>query len=501
MKPLSRALLFALIFAAGNAGNAAELLSLREAMEHAAHTNPALRGQQAEVEKQTLEQDIARSQHLPRVDLNADYTRYAYPTFITPIREVGVFPPMDRDIANLGLALSLPLYSGGKLVAGEALATHNREAALQSLRAGEQDLLFNVVATYTKALHFRELGKVLDARIKALQQQEKDISLRIEEGRAARLDLIRLQTQLSQARYDKVSVAQGENDARTLLAALLGETGPLAPLAELGATAPALPATPAAGQERALARRPDLLKLDALGLAAQQKTAIARGDRLPQVSLTAKAQESTGSNWTGYDDWNLGLRLSVPLFDGDIRQRRVEQAALEQKQMHLQRDDARNRIASEVAQAFGALAESRARLDFATQGETEAREALRIENLRYHAGESTITDLLGAEAALWAATANRLQAGYDITASQARLLRAMGELAPDSFGSPAPREKTAAAPALEERRLKQYLAWHRCGVACAVAEEIMLPDVLASSRPHQTAADHAEPPLQQGARL
>jgi outer membrane protein TolC len=495
LKPLPRTLL-ALALLGGGLAHAADSLSLTEAMTRAVAANPAMLQQQVEVEKQTLERGIAHGQRLPRVDVNADYTRYAYPTLITPIRAPGVFPPMDRDVANIGLALTLPLYSGGRLVAGEALATHNREAALQSLRASEQDLLFNVVATYTKALHFRELGTVLDARIKALQQQEKDITLRLEQGRAARLDLIRLQTQLSQARYDKVSVTQGEADARTLLAALLGEAGPVAPLADLGPTVPALPETTEAAHARALARRPDLLKLDAMGLAAEQKTAIARGERLPQVKLTAKAQESSGGDWTGHDDWNLGLRLTMPVFDGNIRKRRVEQATLEQRQMRLQRDDAHNRIASEVEQAFGALTESRARLDFATQGEAEAREALRIENLRYHSGESTITDLLGAEVALWSATANRLQAGYDITASQARLLRAMGELAPDSFKSAAEGDRSTVV-----HRLEQYLAWHRCGFDCGITDAEVPAPTAASPHPRRIAAGHPGRPLQQGAKL
>jgi outer membrane protein TolC len=495
LQPIPRVLL-ALALLGGGAAHAAGALSLTEALVRAAQANPAILQQQAEVEKQTLEQVIARGQHLPQVDLDADWTRHAYPSLVTPIRASGVFPPLDRDVANVGLALSLPLYSGGRLVAGEALATHNREAALQSLRASEQDLLFNVVATYTKALHFRELGTVLDARIKALLQQEKDIVLRLEQGRAARLDLIRLQTRLSQARYDKVSVTQGAADARALLAALLGEAGPVAPLADLDATAPALPETADAALARALVRRPELRRFDAMGLAAEQRAAIARGERLPQVNLAAKVQESSGSDWTAHDDWNLGLRLTLPVFDGGIRKRRVEQATLEQRQMRLQRDDVHNRIASEVEQAFGALTEARARLDFATQGETEAREALHIETLRYQSGESTITDLLGAEAALWSATANRLQAGYDITASQARLLRAMGELAPDSFKSAGADATQAVVP-----RLERYLAWHRCGFDCSGPGAKTPASVAASFHPRRIAADHPGRRLQPGARL
>ena len=504
MKPLSRLLFLFLLLSAAKAAFAADPLPLWEAMERAAQSNPAIKSQQIEVDRQTLEQGIARSQHFPRVDLNAAYTHYAYPTFVTPIREVGVFPAMDKDIANIGLALSLPLYRGGKLVAGEALAAHNREAAVQSLRAGGQDLLFNVAATYTKALHFRQLMKVLDVRIKALRQEEQDIELRIREGSAARLDLIRLQTQLSQARYDKVSVVQGEKDALSLLAALLGESRSAPMLSDLGATAPLLPDSPEAALNRALAQRPDLLRLDALGHAAQQKTAIARGDRLPQVDLVARAQENAGSDWKGYDDSQIGVQLSLPLFDGDIRRRRVDQANLEQRQNALQLEDARNRIASDVEQAFGALAESRARLEAATQGEAEASEALRIETLRYHSGENTITDLLGAESALWAATASRLQAGYDISVSQARLLRVIGELAPDSFKPAAAESKPGAehsSSGIDSHTLTQYLSWHRCDRTCGGKRVAQNANAGISSHQELTTTGLLGHSIQQGARL
>lgn len=509
MKPLSRLLLFTFLLSPWKTAFAADPLSLWEAMERAAQFNPAIKSQQAEVSRQTLEQDIARGQRLPKINLDASYTRYANPTLVTPIREVGVFPPLDRDIANIGLALTLPLYHGGKLVAGEALAAHNREASAQSLRAGGQDLLFNVVATYTKALHFRELGQVLDTRIKALQREESDIGLRIREGRAARLDLIRLQTQLSQTRYDKVSVTQGEKDARSLLAALLGESGPAPILSELGMTAPDLPASPEAALSRALQQRPELLRLDAIGRAAQQKTAIARGERLPQVDLVARAQESTGSDWEGYDDSQIGVQLSLPLFDGAIRRRRVEQAGLEQRQNALLQEDAHNSITSEVEQAFGALAESRARLDVATQGETEASEALRIEILRYHSGENTITDLLDAESALWSATASRLQAGYDITVSQARMLRVTGELTPNSFRPAAAGGKAGGEPSLsgiDSGTLAYYLAWHDDVAAYGryiAAWNIAAGNANAKPFPDQnfTAKNLAGHTIQQGARL
>lgn len=448
---------------AGSA-QAADALSLSEAMTRALAANPAIRSRQAELQKQTLEKDIASGQRLPKADLSAGYTRYAYPSLVTSIRQPGVFPPLDRDIANIGIALSLPLYAGGKLVAGESLAEHNREAASQSLRGAGQDLLFNVTATYTKALHLRDLHKSATARIRTLETEEAHISQRLAQGRAAKLELIRLQTQLSQARHDLLAIGQGERDALSLLAVLLGESRQLPPLADIAPARVALPNSRDDALARAMGRHPDLLRAQALSKAASDKVNVAAGDRRPQINLVAKAQETTGGDWRGYDDAQIGVQATIPLFDGSIRKNRLAQAGLERRKSELLVEETTHQLVSDIEQALGAVTESRARAEVAKQGESEAEEALRIETARYQAGESTVSDLLGAETALWSARVNRLQAGYDVIASQARLLRAIGELSPESFE---PRHATAmTVPATSRNRgpavsLENYLRLHR----------------------------------------
>ncbi len=437
MSLISRSTLSAILLGiCVGAAQAAETLTLSQAMERAAAANPAIRSHEAELDRQELGKEIARGQRLPKVDLSAGYTSHAYPTLVTPIRRAGVFPPLDRDIANIGIALSVPLYTGGRLIAGESLAQHNRDAAAYALRSAGQDLLFNVAATYTKALYLRDLQKAVQARIRALETEQAHLARRLAEGRAAKLELVRLQTQLSQARHDLLATEQGERDALTLLAMLLGESGKLPPLAD----ASPIPAAPAlsAGEALARARRqhPDLLRAQSLEKAASNNVDIARSEQRPQLSLVANAQESAAAGaWDGYSSGQIGVQLSIPLFDGSIRKNRVAQARLERRKSELLAAQTADQITAEVEQAAGALTESRARLEVAAQGEREAEEALRIETVRYAAGESTVTDLLGAEAALWSARVNRLQASYDIAASHARLLRATGELSPASFTS------------------------------------------------------------------
>lgn len=408
-------------------------LSLPEAMALALATNPAIRSEQAEIRIQELEKDIASGLRLPQANLVAAYTHYSHPSLVTSIRQTGVFPPLDRDISSVGIALSLPLYAGGKLVAGESLAGYKSEAASQKLRSAGQDLLFNVTATYTKALHLRDLQQSAQARIKTLETEEEHIAQRLAQGRAAKLELTRLQTQLSQARLDLLTIAQGERDALSILAVFLGETGKLPPLAGIGPTRVPLPDTREDALAKASSLRPELLRAQALSKVAAERVNIARGELRPQVNLVATVQETAGGDLDSYSDARIGVEVSFPLFDGSVRKNRAAQARFEQRKSELLIEETANQLVSDIEQALGAVAESRARLKVSRQGESEATEALRIEAARYQAGESTITDLLGAETALWGARVNRLQAGYDVTAGGARVLRAVGDLSPTSF--------------------------------------------------------------------
>ena len=410
----------------------ADALSLTDAMNRALTANPAFRSREADVKKQEIEKNIARGARLPQLEANASYTRYAYPALVTPIREAGVFPPLDRGVATAGIDLRLPLYAGGRLVAAEALAEHSREAAEHALRSAGQDLLFNVVTTYTKALQFRHLAAALERRIEALSAEDGATRLRLEHGRATRLDLARLQTQLSQARHDLSTVAQGERDTLALLAALLGERTTLPPLSEAGEAAVPMPASEAQALAKA-GQRPEILGREAEDRAAADRIRMTQAERRPQVSLVARVQESAGGDWKGYDDGRIGVQLSLPLFDGGVRRGRIDQARAERERNRLLLQETLNQVSVEIQQAYGGLGAARSRLVVARQGEQEAQEALRIEQLRYQHGESTVSDLLGAETALWNAVVSRLQAGYEIATHQARLLRSLGELTPESF--------------------------------------------------------------------
>ncbi|WP_186764432.1 TolC family protein [Pistricoccus aurantiacus] len=413
--------------------DAAEALTLDAAVTQALRANPNLKAVSLEHDALALEPEIARGARYPELELGSSYTHYSDPYLVHPIEQPGVFPPLDDDITSVGATMRLPLYAGGRLVAGESLAASRSESALQRLHASEQDLLFNVVATYAKALQLRDLTIAEGRRIEGLQAEVEAIQRKLDQGRAARLEVLRVQTRLSQAQFDQGATAQGERDAQGLLAALLGMPLRDRVLKELPNASFEVPGSADAAAELAAREHPQVRQAQAEWNAAADRLAIARGERLPEVDLVAETQTRRGDDWEGRDDWYVGMTLSVPLFDGGIRRKRVNQAEFERQQYRERLRGVVDDVTTEARAAFGGLQTADQRLQSARRALEEAEEALRIETRKYRAGRSTVTDLLSAEAARWTALASLNQAEYERFVADIRLYRALGRLTPTLF--------------------------------------------------------------------
>jgi TolC family type I secretion outer membrane protein len=417
----------------GYAVQAADALTLEAAVSRAIKANPQLQAWRFERDAVSLEKDIARGQHYPALELGASYTRYSDAALIHPIGEAGTFPPFSTEVVNAGLSLRLPLYAGGKLVAGEQLATYREQDATQQLRRTEQALIFNVVSTYAKALQLADLSKVQARRLRSLAAQVREILRKQEEGQATRLDALRVRSQLSSAQVDHAATLQGEQDALTLLAALMDQPSLDAELATTPAMLLTIPPSIDHVLRLAHEQHPQIAQARAQLESAQARVDIARGDGRPRVDLLANTQTRRGDDWEGRDDWDVGVALSVPLFDGGVRRSRVDQANARRLRAQQDLRDTVNQVSSEARAALGGLNTASAQLEAALRGLEEAEEAMRIESLRYDAGRSTVTDLLSAEAARWSAMAALNQAKFDGFVAQVRLLKALGELKPDAF--------------------------------------------------------------------
>lgn len=429
-------LLLSLLLISGNAcasvpeGTDTKPVELWEAMLMAEKNNPALKGSNIEREKSGIDVKIAEGMKLPKIDLWANTTLSEYPSTVVPIREAGVFPPLDTHITRFGIELNIPIYTGGKLEAEKVSAQKTSEAVSEDHKQQRQDLLYSVVSVFSRSLYFRDMKDASEKRIGALEDRERSLTLLLSEGRIPKLDLLRLQTQLSQARHDHIVIEQAEKDALSLLGTLTGNEFPIGSVAAIS-----FDARP---DELDKIEKSDVLesshavkKSSLLTEAYYARSEAIKGENMPQISFFGRGTGSIGGGSEVYDDWQAGLQVTIKMWDGYVSKNRLKKSLLDIEKARFDLEQTRNQTLNDAREASGSLKGAISKIETASIQLKEAREAFRIEQLRYETGESTITDLLSAESGLWSADASLSKAYYEKIASEANVLRLLGRLSPE----------------------------------------------------------------------
>jgi outer membrane protein TolC len=125
-------------------------------------------------------------------------------------------------------------------------------------------------------------------------------------------------------------------------------------------------------------------------------------------------------------NWNAGVNLSWPLFDGFRTDAQVEQAEINTRLARLRVDDLRESVALEIRQALIDLNVNREKIALEDVKREQAEEALAIAEERYQKGLQSTLEVLDAQNSLESARLNRLQAVYNCVMSRFALEKAAG---------------------------------------------------------------------------
>lgn len=426
-----------LLFGLGLCGRAAQAqdgpaLTLPDAIQQALLHNPKQQSQRLDVDRSERQMQAARGAFWPSVDFGAGVTHYGYPTFVYPVHDLTNFPPFDQTLYNYGVALRLPIYAGGRLSEGVIGADLAKTIAGERERLSVQELTYDVSTVYLKIEHLSALEQAYDARIASLEAQEKRVTLLTQVGKAARLDYLKIHGAVTKARHDRLEIENRHREAYTLLYQLLGMVPPVSDVSLVPYAAAAAPDWKLDTlRSAALTQRPEL-RIDERQVAiGTNRERIARGERLPALSVVGTVQELAGKDLQFNNEWNVGLQLTVPLVDGGVRRAREEDAAIARQQAEYTLDQARLEVTRQVQDAWDGLNEAASRLAVTETSIVEASEALAIEKLKYEQGIGITTDLLNAESALLVAQADRLQADFDLIVARLNVLRVTGQLSPE----------------------------------------------------------------------
>lgn len=415
------------------AGYAQEILSIEDAIKTTLDKNPQHKSAALAVSIAELELDKTKGSRLPSFDLKGGYTHYSDPMTVYPIHKQGVFPDLDRNVYNGGLYMTMPLYTGGKITASGDLARAEIERGRQNERTSRQELVFSVIRYYVELLTLSKARQASLKRVEFYQEEHERVDLLLQNGQATRLDKAKISTQLEMASYEDIQLAEAYDNTRTTLESLMNRPIPAdTAFREFELDTAEIP--PSLQEATATARQmhPELKASAAAINTAARKVEIANSENRPQVSVTGNVRRMAGSSITGRDEWQIGLQVSVPLFDGGARHAETKQAYLEKEQARMSYHNLHNQVVASVRNAYRAVGSSGKGVSVAKAALTQARESLRIERIRLAHNRSTVNDLMLAETTFWEAQSNLSRAEGELIINKALLLKVLGLLSASS---------------------------------------------------------------------
>ncbi|MGE0122575.1 MAG: efflux RND transporter permease subunit [Vicinamibacterales bacterium] len=387
---------------------AALTLTFDDALARAMAANQSLKVVEETVEASQARVAEAQAAFLPSAAVNYQYQPFQkFPQIRIP---AGVFGPEEQVFEaafarqnTVNLELSQPLYTGGRLTRARSLQRAALTESELGLARARQQLQLRVVESFYGALTNEQSLKVADEGIQLAERQLELARARFDAGSVARLDVLRAEVDLANARARRIQFQAARDQAyqglRTVLA--LPQSQPLALLGSLDEV-PVPDSRDALAM--ALPNRPDLRAFASRREMAEHSVALADAEWKPTLSATGNVayQDDDVGNLLGGNNQNyqFGFALRVPLLaaPGAAARRGVARAEMRQAEHGLNAALDAGRLELETAWTdLQATSEVVATQQKALE---LARESVAIAQVSYENGVITSAELNDAQVAL-----------------------------------------------------------------------------------------------------
>ena len=328
---------------------------------------------------------------------------------------------------NNRISASLPIYSGG--VHQNNIKSSELDvdiAKLQTERKWET-MQLSVVQAYYDVLEAKKKIGVYEDTVNKYQQHLLNVEQLYGAGSKAKVDVLRSEVELSNARQDLIKGRNAyDNSLSTLRNLLYLDSQEPLELTE------DFVYTPFAGSigdcvDFALSNRKELL-IDSYQL-QQKELAVknAKAGYLPTVDL------SLGAGWnkqvlpdSDNHEYSASIGVSWNVFDSGVTAAKVDAANTELKiaQATLQKD--KNDIDLSVRKDYNSMREAEERFNSTGTAVRQAEEDYFIAQEKYKAGEGIMLDIIDAQEALSTARQNYISAQYDYARYKAAVEADMG---------------------------------------------------------------------------
>lgn len=424
----------------GNAQSGRMTLTLQQAIALAFEQNRDVLIADQERYKADAQITEARSGALPQLSLSGSYGRYIQKPVLflppnSPINPTNATAKFELGSDNsymMGAALSQPLYSRKVGVALDIANTYH-DYTEQSFRATGQEVILAVKKAFYAVLLADKLVAANREGLEVVKANFENVQSQYHHGAAAEFDLLRAEVEFANTEPLVISAENNLLLAKNALKNLLAI--PLDQEIELQGsfTFEEIPRAVMDEAERdALSKNPSMMRLSLQESLLEMNISVERANFFPTLNLVGSYQWQTQDNTFRFKEYNwaqtlnIGLQLSLTLFDGFKTSARTQQAEIDYQEIHYTRLKAEEGLRIQIQSAELKMTEAQKRIQGQEKSIDQAQKAVRIAQTRFKSGVGTQLELLDTQVAMTRAQTNYALAVYDYLVARAEWQYAVG---------------------------------------------------------------------------
>jgi outer membrane protein len=430
----------------------ARTMNMTEALAYAREHQPSMHVALSEVAARMAEAKIPTGQWLPTAGVTAQLfgmtannttATYVNQEFMdiprigaTPARASGSLSPYASTFVGAGILQEAFDFGriGAQRAAADALVAVEKHRAARTLL----DIDFATEEAYFSVLAAKAIVRASDDAYERARVHRDFAKRGVDSGLRSPIDLTRAEADLARFDVGRVRARGGVAVAQSVLAAAIGAPDPAV---DTSAEAPKLPEMPSLGRalDLAQARDPRLAEAIASLRAAEERTRAVGAELRPDLSLTgtfsgraggappSSGPTPNGDGWIpGVPNWDAGLILAWPLFDGTIAARH-EAARSHERVRHDEIDVAREKEVADVRQTYLRVEVTRSALVALENAVIASRANYDQADARFRAGIGNAVELADAETVRTEAEIEAALGQFELARARAAFGRSIAE--------------------------------------------------------------------------
>jgi outer membrane protein TolC len=261
------------------------------------------------------------------------------------------------DSYSYGLSGSLLIFDGLKSSNSVKAAAQNISAAQESYRFSSASVRLQLRTAFVSLLEAQDSIGVTQEIVKIREDELKLITLRYQSGLEHKGSLMDNQASMTKAKFNLEQAVRNLKVAQKQLNVAMGRKD-FVPLKVQGEYSVAEDSHQVLDFKALAQNHPSVKQAVAKERSADFSARAARGNFLPQVSVQAGADRN-GSQWPVEDSGlSVGLTVSMPIFEGGLRNAQVSQADSVLRQAEAQLQSTQDSVALSLEQAWESFREA-----------------------------------------------------------------------------------------------------------------------------------------------